>query len=78
MGIVVAKSNLAPRGTAEHPDIEVIQNVNFAIKAGMAQFFLDANQVHCDVEAPGNDLKTPDVADVARNFSVQVACEVKK
>ncbi|MBS1165344.1 MAG: serine protease [Proteobacteria bacterium] len=55
-----------------------IQNVNFAIKAGIAQFFLDANQVQYDVEAPGDDLKTPDVVDIARNFSVQVACEVKR
>lgn len=78
VGIVVAKSNYQARGTTEKPDIEVIQNVNFAIKAGIAQFFLDANQVHYDVEPPGDDLKTPDVADIARNFTVQVACEVKK
>lgn len=74
IGIVVAKSNLTPHGA----DVEVIQNANFAIKAGIAQFFLDANQVHYDVEPPGNDMKTPDVADIARNFTVQVACEVKR
>lgn len=78
VGIVVAKSNLQAHGTGEDTDIEVIQNVNFAIKAGMAQFFLDANQVRYDVEPPGDDLKTPDVADIARGFTVQVACEIKR
>jgi len=78
VGIVVAKSNLQAHGAGKDLDIEVIQNVNFAIKAGMAQFFLDANQVRYEVEPPGDDLKTPDVADIARAFSVQVACEVTK
>ncbi|MBS1165343.1 MAG: trypsin-like peptidase protein [Proteobacteria bacterium] len=78
VGIVVAKSNIQARGTAEHPDIEVIQNVNFAIKAGLAQFFLDANQVSYDIEPPGDDMKTPDVAAIARNFTAQVMCEIKK
>jgi len=78
VGVVVAKANIQARGTEEKPDIEVIQNVNFAIKAGMAQFFLDANQIHYEAEAPGADLKTPDVADIARSFTVQVACEMRK
>ena len=76
VGIVVAKSNLQSHETDD--DIEVIQNVNFAIKAGMAQFFLDAHQVRYEVEPPGDDLKTPDVASIARNFSAQVMCEVKE
>ena len=78
VGVVVAKANIQTRGTEEKPDVEVIQNVNFAIKAGMAQFFLDANQIHYEAEAPGDDLKTPDVADIARSFTVQVACEMRK
>ncbi|PKR88371.1 hypothetical protein CXZ10_15245 [Pleomorphomonas diazotrophica] len=78
VGIVVAKSNYQDRGTAEKPDIEVIQNANFAIKAGMAQFFLDANQVPYEVEPPGDDLRTPDVADIARSFTVQVICEIRQ
>ena len=78
VGVVVAKANIQTRGTEDKPDVEVIQNVNFAIKAGMAQFFLDANQIHYEAEAPGDDLKTPDVADIARSFTVQVACEMRK
>jgi S1-C subfamily serine protease len=77
VGIVVAKSNYQARGSEEYPDIEVIQNVNFANKAGMAQFFLEANQVGYSVKPPGDDLKTPDVADIARNFTAQVMCEIK-
>ena len=78
VGVVVAKANLHARGTEETPDVEVFQNVNFAIKAGMAQFFLDANQIHYEVEAPGEDLKTPDVAEIARSFTAQVICGVEK
>ena len=78
VAIVVSKANYQARGTEEKPDIEVIQNVNFAIKAGMAQFFLDANQVNYTVEPPGEDLKTPDVAEIARKFTAQVICEVRR
>ena len=78
VGVVVAKANIQTRGTEDKPDVEVIQNVNFAIKAGMAQFFLDANQVNYTVEPPGEDLKTPDVAEIARKFTAQVICEVRR
>ncbi|WP_180336017.1 S1C family serine protease [Pleomorphomonas diazotrophica] len=78
IGIVVSKSDTQARGTTGNDDIEVIQNVNFAIKADLARFFLDANQIRYDVEASGDELKTPDVADIARSFSVQVACQAKE
>lgn len=73
VGIVVAKSNIQ---TIENDDIEVIQNANFAIKADVAKAFLDDHSVAYQSEAPGEDLKTPDVADIARAFSAQVTCEV--
>ncbi len=73
VGVVVAKSNIQ---TIENDDIEVIQNANFAIKAEVAKAFLDDHSVAYRSEAPGEDLKTPDVADIARAFSVQVTCEI--
>ena len=78
VGVVVAKANIQAHGSGDDEDIEVIQNVNFAIKGGMAQFFLDAHQVRYDVEPPGEDMKTPDVAEIARSFTAQVMCEVKE
>ncbi|SFM89894.1 Trypsin-like peptidase domain-containing protein [Pleomorphomonas diazotrophica] len=73
VGVVVAKSNVTPHGTG----VEVIQNANFAIKSGIVQFFLDAHQVRYEVEPPGEEMKTPDVANIARSFTAQVICEVK-
>ncbi|MCM5557550.1 S1C family serine protease [Pleomorphomonas sp. JP5] len=76
VGIVVAKSNI--QSYEDDDDIEVIQNVNFAIKAGEARDFLDAHKVRYTVEPPGEEMKTPDVAEIARKFSAQVVCEVRK
>ncbi|MBS1183523.1 MAG: peptidase and chymotrypsin/Hap [Proteobacteria bacterium] len=73
VGVVVAKSNIQ---TIDDDDIEVIQNANFAIKADVAKAFLDDHFVAYETEAPGADLKTPDVAEIARAFSAQVICEV--
>jgi S1-C subfamily serine protease len=73
VGVVVAKSNIQ---ALDDDDIEVIQNANFAIKAEVAKAFLDDHSVAYHSEAPGDDLKTPDVADIARAFSAQVTCEV--
>ncbi|SCM79523.1 putative Peptidase S1 and S6 chymotrypsin/Hap [uncultured Pleomorphomonas sp.] len=75
VGVVVAKSNIQ---TLDKDDIEVIQNANFAIKGDVAKAFLDDNFVAYQTEAPGDDLRTPDVADIARAFSAQVICEVTK
>lgn len=72
VGVVVAKSNTTP---IDDDHVEVIQNANFAIKADVARAFLDGLGVSYVVEAPGNELKTPDVADIARAFSAQVICD---
>ena len=79
VGVVVAKSNLQTIASDDkEDDIEVIQNANFAIKADVAKAFLDDHSVAYQSEAPGDDLRTPDVADIARSFSAQVTCEVTK
>ncbi len=76
VGVVVAKANI--QSYEDDDDIEVIQNVNFAIKAGEARDFLDEHGVRYAVEPPGEEMKTPDVAEIARKFSAQVICEVKE
>ncbi|MCM5557551.1 S1C family serine protease [Pleomorphomonas sp. JP5] len=75
VGVVVAKSNTT---TVDDDYVEVIQNANFAIKADVAKAFLDDRGVAYETEAPGEELKTPDVADIARAFSAQVICELSE
>jgi TPR repeat protein len=82
VGIVVAKLN-ALRVAAAIGDIP--QNVNFAIKASVASAFLDAQrllrgeafdgprQAHSE-SAGAVTLSTPDIAERAKSFTVQVIC----
>jgi S1-C subfamily serine protease len=75
VGVVVAKSNTK---TINKDYVEVIQNANFAIKADVAKAFLDRLGVPYETEPPGEDLKTPDVADIVRASSAQVICEMSE
>lgn len=50
------------------------QGVNFAIKTGVVEEFLDANRVHYDKAGARRELSTPDIADKARKFTVRVEC----
>lgn len=71
VGVVVAKANTRPRGDGS---AEVLQNVNFAIKSGVAGYFLDANQVPYEQEPAGADRSTADVASLAKDFTALVIC----
>ncbi|NLH80707.1 MAG: trypsin-like peptidase domain-containing protein [Phyllobacteriaceae bacterium] len=71
VGVVVAKANTRARGDG---NTEVLQNVNFAIKAGVAGYFLDANQIPWTQEPAGTDKSTADVAAMAKDFSALVIC----
>ena len=51
------------------------QNVNFAISAGTARNFLDANDIPYWVRLPEVELKSADVAASARAFTVSVECQ---
>ena len=72
VGVVVAKANTRPRG--DSGSVEVLQNVNFAIKAGVAGYFLDANQIPYTQEPFDGDKSTADVAGLAKNFTALVIC----
>ena len=50
------------------------QGVNFAIKTGVVEEFLDANHVHYDKATAHHEMSTPDIADKARKFTVRVEC----
>jgi S1-C subfamily serine protease len=50
------------------------QNVNFAIKTNTAREFLDTNQVSLDSSAGHAAMRAPEVADLARKFTVKIEC----
>jgi S1-C subfamily serine protease len=50
------------------------QNVNYAIKSAIIRSFLDTRQIDYAHAAPGHDLTSGDVGDLARKFTVRVAC----
>ena len=71
VGIVVGKLDAAKV-------MEVIgdipQNVNFAIKANVAQGFLESHGIEHETASKGKELSVPDVTELARAFSVRVFC----
>jgi S1-C subfamily serine protease len=71
IGVVSMKLN-ALRTAAATGDIP--QNVNFAIKAGVARGFLDANGVDYRITAETRELKTADVGDRAKKFTLFIEC----
>jgi TPR repeat protein len=71
IGVVSSKLN-ALRTAAVTGDIP--QNVNFAIKAGVVRGFLDANGVDYRTTAETRELKTADVGDRAKKFTLFIEC----
>jgi serine protease Do len=71
VGVVVAKLNALSIASATG---DIPQNVNFAIKASVAAAFLDAQRVTHAESAGAAVLSTPDLAERAKAFTVQVIC----
>jgi S1-C subfamily serine protease len=71
VGIVVSKLNALEIASATG---DIPQNVNFAIKASVAAAFLDAQRVEHAESAGVGALSTPDIAERAKSFTVQVVC----
>jgi S1-C subfamily serine protease len=71
VGIVVSKLNALEIASATG---DIPQNVNFAIKASVAAAFLDAQRVAHAESAGVGALSTPDIAERAKSFTVQVVC----
>ena len=71
VGVVIGKLNAIriARATGNIP-----QNVNFAISAGTARAFLDAQSVSYETAPSIEGLKPADVAAKARRFTVPVEC----
>jgi serine protease Do len=72
IGVIVAKLN-AERVSQIIGDIP--QNVNFAIKASVAISFLEANNIATSPPSANSSVLQPtEIANRAKQFSVQVAC----
>jgi S1-C subfamily serine protease len=50
------------------------ENINFAIKTGAIRDFLDNSVVPYETAVPGNELKTSDVANNARAYTLLITC----
>ena len=50
------------------------ENINFAIKTGAIRDFLDNSVVPYETAAPGNELKTSDIANNARAYTLLITC----
>jgi S1-C subfamily serine protease len=50
------------------------ENINFAIKPGAIRDFLDNSVVAYETAAPGADLKTAEIADAARAWTLLITC----
>jgi S1-C subfamily serine protease len=50
------------------------ENINFAIKPGAIRDFLDNSVVAYETAAPGAELKTSDIADAARAWTLLITC----
>jgi S1-C subfamily serine protease len=50
------------------------ENINFAIKPGAIRDFLDNSVVAYETAAPDTELKTSDIADAARSWTLSITC----
>jgi hypothetical protein len=50
------------------------ENINFAIKTGAIRDFLDNSVVPYETAAPGPELKTSEIADTARAYTLLISC----
>jgi S1-C subfamily serine protease len=71
VGMVAAKLNALGvlRATGNIPE-----NINFAIKTGALRDFLDNSVVPYETAAPGAELKTSEIADAARAYTLLISC----
>jgi hypothetical protein len=71
IGMVNAKLNAIR--TAEATG-DIPQNINFAIRGLVIRQFLDSKKVGYQTAPSGDPVKTADIADAARGFTLRVEC----
>ena len=50
------------------------ENINFALKTGAIRDFLDNSVIAYETAAPGAELKTSEIADAARAWTLLITC----
>lgn len=76
VGVVSQKLNAL--AVARYTGGNIPENINFAIKTGMIRDFLDNSVVPYEIAAPGGELKTPEIAEKARAFTLYITCTGKE
>lgn len=74
VGVVFSKLNVERLARVTG---DLAQNVNFAVKPELLRLFLEANRVQYKSAGLGPRLDGVQIADRARNFTVQVLCEAR-
>lgn len=72
VGVIVSKLNVL--AVAQQTQGDIAQNVNFAIKSSVAAAFLQIHGINRDEPANAQELDATTIADVSREFTVQVIC----
>ena len=57
---------------------DIPENINFAVKTGAIRDFLDNSVVPYETAAPGSEIKTPEIAEKARAFTLLITCTGKE
>jgi S1-C subfamily serine protease len=75
VGVVAAKLNALKfaKATGDLPE-----NINFAVKTGALRDFLDNSVVSYQTEEPKSELKTAEIAQNARAYTMLIACEANE
>lgn len=71
VGVVTSKLNALKFALRTN---DLPQNVNFALKAETLNTFLSARNIRFSTKSNDSDLRTEDIADLARKFSAYVEC----
>jgi S1-C subfamily serine protease len=75
VGVVAAKINAVKFAKATG---DIPQNINFAIKTGVVRDFLDNSVVPYQVESTSAELKTTQVANNARAYTMLISCSANQ
>jgi S1-C subfamily serine protease len=75
VGIIVSKLNALRLAQVTQ---DMAQNINFAIKASIAANFLEVNNVPTQAGSIAQQLEATEIAERAKQFTVQVTCKVAK
>jgi hypothetical protein len=75
VGVVVSKLNALRLAQVTQ---DMAQNVNFALKASIVANFLEVNNIETQPGSNADSLEATEIAERAKQFTVQITCTKKK